>query len=49
MEFLLSEGLGEYVDSLLGGREVLQIDDPIMNQLPDKMHLDLDMFFPLSL
>jgi hypothetical protein len=49
MEFFLSESLGEDVDSLLSGREVLQIDDPVMNQLPDKMHMDLDMFCLLSL
>jgi len=49
MEFFLSEGIGEDVGSLLRNRSVLQINEPFMNQLPDKMHMDLDMFFPLSL
>jgi hypothetical protein len=31
VEFLLSESLGEDVSSMLGEREVLQIDDLVMN------------------
>jgi hypothetical protein len=49
MEFLLSESLGEDVSNLLGGMVLLQIDDPVMNHLPDKMCMDLDMFCLLSL
>jgi hypothetical protein len=48
VEFLLSESLGEDVDSLFRGRTVLQVDDPIMNQLSDVMHVDLDVFCSLS-
>jgi hypothetical protein len=49
MEFFLSESLGEDVGSLLNEREVLQIDDPIINQLSDKMHMDLNMFCSMSM
>jgi hypothetical protein len=49
VEFLLSESLGEDVDSLFRGRTVLQVNDPVMNQLSDVMHMDLDVFCPLSL
>jgi hypothetical protein len=44
MEFFLSKSLGEDIDSLLSGRVVLQIDDPVMNQLLNKMQLDLTGF-----
>jgi len=48
-EFFLSESLGEDVNSLLGKREILQIDDPFMNQLPNKMYMDIVMFCMLSM
>jgi hypothetical protein len=49
VELLLNESLGEDVDSLFRCRTVLQINDLVMNQLFDVMHMDLDVFFPLSL
>jgi hypothetical protein len=49
MEVFLSESIGEDVGSMLGRREVLQIDDLVMNHLPAKMHIFLDMFCLLSL
>jgi hypothetical protein len=49
MEFLFSDSRGEDVDSMLVEREVLKIDDHVMNELPDKIHMDLNMFFLLSL
>jgi hypothetical protein len=47
VEFSLNESLGEDVDSLLKCRIVLQIDDHVMNQLSNVMHMDLDVFFSL--
>jgi hypothetical protein len=49
VELLLSKCLGEDVCSLFSGWTVLQIDDPIMYHLSDVMHMDLDVFGPLSL
>jgi hypothetical protein len=49
VEFLLSEILGEDVNSLFRGRTIIQVDDPIMNQLSNVMHVDLNVFFSLSL
>jgi hypothetical protein len=49
VELLLSKCLGEDVCSLFGGWIVLQIDDPVMYHLSDVMHMDLDVFGPLSL
>jgi hypothetical protein len=49
VELLLSKCLGEDVCSLFDGWTVLQIDDPIMYQLSDVVHMDLDVFGPLSL
>jgi len=49
MELLLNKCLGEYVYSLFVGWKVLQIDDPVMYQLYDAMHMDLDVFGSLSL
>jgi hypothetical protein len=46
---MLSECLGEDVDNLFRGRTILQIDDLVMNQLSNVMHMDLDVFCPLSL
>jgi hypothetical protein len=49
VELLLSKCLGEDVCSLFIGWTVLQIDDPIMYQLSDVVHMDLDVFGPLLL
>jgi hypothetical protein len=49
VELLLSKCLGEDVCSLLVDGQVLQIDDPVMYQLSDVVHMDLDVFGPLSL
>jgi hypothetical protein len=37
------------MSTVFGGWTILQIDDPIMYQLSDVMHMDLDVFGPLSL
>jgi hypothetical protein len=49
VELLPSKCLGEYVCSLFDRWIVLQIDDPVMYQLFDVMHMDLNVFGPLSL
>jgi hypothetical protein len=49
MEFFLSESLGEDVNSFHSGRAVMKIDDPVMNQIPDKIHMDINVFCLLSL
>jgi hypothetical protein len=41
---MLSKCLGEDVYSLFSEWTVLQIDDPVMHQLSDVMHMDLDVF-----
>jgi hypothetical protein len=44
VEIIHSKCLGEYVCSLFDGWKVLQIDDPIMHQLSDAMHKDINVF-----
>ena len=46
---MLSESLGEDISSLLGTRTVLKIDDPIMNEFSNEVHVDLDVFGSLAL
>jgi hypothetical protein len=46
---MLSKCLGENVYRLFDGWKVLQIDDHVMYQLYDVMHMDLDVFCLLSL
>ena len=48
-KLLLSESLGEDINSLLRTRIVLKIDDPIMNESSNEVHVDLDVFGPLPL
>jgi len=45
----LSEGFGEDVCNLLCCRTIVQIDDLLLNQLPEKMHVDFDVFGPLMM
>ena len=47
-ELFLYKYLGEYICNLLICRAVLQNYGPIMHQLPDVVHVYLDMFGPLS-
>jgi hypothetical protein len=49
VEFLLSEILHEDVCSLFTRGIVLQVDDPIMYQLSNVVHVDLDVFVSLLL
>jgi hypothetical protein len=49
LKILLSERIGEYVGSLFKGRTKLQINDPIMYQISNEMHVDLNVFGSLSL
>ena len=49
MKLLLSESLGEDISSLLRTRTVLKINDPIMSEFSDEVHVDLDVFGPLLL
>jgi hypothetical protein len=49
VELLLSKCLREYVCNLFDGWTILQIDDTILYRLFDVMHMDLDVFGPLSL
>ena len=48
-KLLLNESLGENISSLLGTRTVLKIDDPIMNEFSNEVHVELDVFGPLPL
>jgi hypothetical protein len=48
VELMLSKCLGEDVCSLFSGWKVLQINDLVMYHLSDVMHMDLDVFGPLS-
>ena len=48
-KLLLSESLGEDVSNLLRTRIVLKIDDPIMNEFSNEVHVDLDVFGTLPL
>lgn len=48
-KLLLSESLGEDVSNLLETRTVLKIDDPIMNEFSNEVHVDLDVFGKLPL
>ena len=48
-KLLLSESIGEYINNLLETRTVLNIDDPIMNEFSNEVHVDSDMFGPLPL
>ena len=48
-KLLLRESLGEDVSNLLGTRTVLKIDDPIMNEFSNEVHVDLDVFGTLPL
>ena len=48
-KLLLTESLGEDISSFLETRTVLKIDDPIMNEFSNEVHVDLDVFGPLSL
>jgi hypothetical protein len=45
----LSEGFGEDVYNLLCCQTITQIDDPLLNKLPKKMHVDLDVFGSLMM
>jgi hypothetical protein len=45
----LSEGFGEYVCNLLCCGTVTQIDDLLLDQLPRKIHVDLNVFGPLMM
>jgi hypothetical protein len=49
VEFFLSKCLGEDVCGLFDGWTVLKIDDHVMYELYDVMHMDLDVFGPMSL
>jgi hypothetical protein len=49
VKLLLSESLGEDVSNLLRRGTVLKIDDPIMNQFSNEVHVDLDVFGSLPL
>ena len=48
-EFFLSKFLGEYICNLLICVVVLQNNCPFMHQLPDVVHMDLNVFVSLSL
>ena len=43
-KLILSESLGGDINSLIGTRKVLNINDPIMNEFSNEVHVDLDMF-----
>jgi hypothetical protein len=45
----LSEEFDEYVCNLLYSRIIEQIDDLLLNQPPDKIHVDVDVFGPLMI
>jgi hypothetical protein len=45
----LGERFGEDVCNLLCYRTITQIDDLLMNHLPEKMHVNLNMFGPLMM
>jgi hypothetical protein len=49
VKFLLSESLREDDKSLFRGRKILQVDDVVMNQLSNVMHVDLNVSFSLLL
>jgi hypothetical protein len=49
VELLLSKCLDEDVYNRFGGWKTLQMDDPVMYHLYDVMHMDLNVFGPLSL
>ena len=48
-ELFLSKFLGENICNLLIFRVILQNNCLVMHQLPDVVHVDLNMFGPLSL
>jgi hypothetical protein len=45
----LSEGFREDICNILCCRTIVQIDDLLLNQLPEKMHVDFDVFGPLMM
>ena len=49
LKLQLSEGLGEDIDSLFRGRTKLQINDHVMYQISDEMHVDINVFGSLPL
>ena len=49
MELLLNKCLGEDVDTLFSKWTELQINDLVIYQLSEEMHMDLDVFGLLSL
>lgn len=49
MKILYSERLHEDVDSLFRSGIVLQVDDSIMYQFMDEVHVDLNVSVPLLL
>jgi hypothetical protein len=49
VEIFLSKCLGEDVYNMFGGCTTLQIDEDVMYLVFDVMHMDLDVFGPLSL
>jgi len=49
VELFLIKCLGEYVCNLFEIWTLLQIDDPVMDQLYDVMNMDLDVFGPMSM
>jgi hypothetical protein len=49
VELFLIKCLGEDVYSLFSGWKALQIDDHVMYQIYEVMHMDLNVFGPLSL
>jgi hypothetical protein len=48
-KFMLDEGLCKYVCNLFKRGKILQIDDPIMDQSSDEVHVNIYMFGSLSL
>ena len=44
LKLLLSKSLGEGINSLLTTTKLPKINDPIMNELFNKVHVDLDVF-----
>ena len=48
-EIFLSKCFGENIYNLLICREILQNNCLVMHQLPDVVHVDLNMFGPLPL
>ena len=46
-ELILSKSLGEYVCNLLICRAILQNNGHVMHQIPDVVHVYLNMFGPL--